>query len=79
MINQLTIKFESIRQLCTLFKCLSPTYLVASSNKDILEDSEVLQSEYLSDILVLDLHYFNLKFVSMININKRNCFYNPNC
>ena len=50
MINQLTIRFESIRQLCRLFKCLSPTYLVASSNKDILEESKVLQSEYSSDI-----------------------------
>lgn len=48
--NQLTNRFESVQQLFTLFKCLSPEYLFRSSDKNILEDSKLLQTAYSSDI-----------------------------
>lgn len=50
VINQLTTRFNSLQHLCTLFKCLSPSYLVESSDKHIMEGSELLQSAYPSDI-----------------------------
>lgn len=50
VINQLTTRFESLQHLCKLFKCLSPAYLLASSDMHIMDGSELLQSAYPSDI-----------------------------